>query len=524
MFHKKKQIWCIALAAAAVTAVIAVLLHSSPKGRLSSLSVSDAVYAELKDSRQPSDSELLQGLWLNDRQTFFDRETDTFYYSLIEGEPDRFDPKVTADGTGVRLAVLTAPLDEDFVRSNGTVKLLACSDTSYQEYSLKLTTLPLLNIVTEKEITKNFPVTFTMEFFDNRMNAPVHYSTSIGTIHLRGASSLVYPKQSFKINLKSSIGKTKARDANLLGLRENNEWILYAPYADRDRVRSVFTAAMWKESCAEQNSFEIDNGYEFRYVEVFLNGSYHGIFALGYMPDEVQLQVDSSVGEVMYKNQDWFDYETDADSLEESFKVVDAFDGLSSWVTEDAYQPLRTYISQLQNARSPEELRDTIDWDTFENLYLFTNVTQGFDCARDTRAKNYYITAKRVGDSYKMLYTPWDLDITWGKYFSDYPMRVEENYFFPFGPFRGFPPEEDPDRFAELCDRYHTLRSTSWSDDALMEILDDCEAQVFDSGAYARDKERWPDSDLLEGQTDLSGFKDYVMKRMAYCDDYYAGN
>ena len=192
MFHKKKQILIILLAVIAIGACITVFRHAVPKGSLLSLMVDEDTYTAIKNARTRSDSRFLDGLWLNERQTFFDEGTDTFYYSVVQGEADCYDPSVTADGTGVRLAVLSDPIDEAFVRSNGTVKLLAYNETDYREYSLKLTSLPLLNIVSGKEISKNFPVTFKMEFFDNRADAPVYYSTSIG-IRSRKVCFLYFP-------------------------------------------------------------------------------------------------------------------------------------------------------------------------------------------------------------------------------------------------------------------------------------------------------------------------------------------
>ena len=525
MFQKKKQILQILLGIAAVIVCAGVLLRSSPRGRLHSLQVSEKEYQDLLDTHSLTDADLLQGLWLNEQKTFFDRSAGTFYSSLIEGDDTRFDPLVTADGNGIRLAVCSEPIDADFVKNNGTVRLLAYNNTDCREYALKLTELPMINLVTAKEITKNFPVTFTMEFFDNRADAPVHFSSSIGTIHLRGASSLMYPKQSYKINLRSSTGKTESRDPGLLGMRENSDWILYSPYAEKDCVRNVFSTKLWTESCADHNSFGIENGYDYRYVEVFLNGSYHGLYAFGYMPDDLQLQAEESSGEVIYKNYDSFDYRTESDHLEEKFRIFNAYEGLSSYAAMDEWKPLKDYI-QLLNSHAPiDELWKRTDRGSYVDFCLYMNLIQSYDCAgNDGTVKNFYITAKQRDNGYVMLYTPWDMDLTWGKHFYDYPCDFTENWFFTFGPYGEYPVRENPDLQKELSARYQELRADGWSDAAVDQLIDECEARIFDSGAYARDKERWPESDLVSGQNDLSEFRDYVKKRLAYCDDYYAGN
>ena len=505
----------------AALACAGVLYYSSPKGRLSGLQVSETEYQAILDSRTITDDIFLQGLWLNEQPAFFDESSSTFYSSLIERDDRGFDPSVTIDGSGINLAVCSEPVDSDFIKKNGTIKLLAYNDRVCREYSLKLTTLPMLNIVTEKEITKNVPVTFTMELFDNRADAPVRFSSSIGTIHLRGASSLMYPKQSYRINLKSSIGKTESRDPGLLGMRENSDWILYSPYAEKDCIRNVFSTKLWTASCGSHNSFGIENGYDYRYVEVFLNGAYHGLYAFGFMPDDLQLQAEESSGDLIYKNYDWFDYRTDMDVLDEKFRISNSYEGLSSYARTDEWQPLKEYLQLLKSHAPIEKLWESIDKDSYIDLYLFTSVSQGYDCARDGKVKNFYITAKRKGDGYKMLYTPWDMDLTWGKHFYDYPLDVTKNYSFDFGVYGEYPLSEYPELQKELSARYQELRNGAWSDSEIEKLLSECEERIFDSGAYARDKNRWPESDLVEGQTDLSEFKNYVIQRMAYCDDLY---
>lgn len=80
--------------------------------------------------------------------------------------------------------------------------------------------------------------------------------------------------------------------------------------------------------------------------------------------------------------------------------------------------------------------------------------------------------------------------------------------------------KKDPELFNERCKRYHNLRSDAWSDTSLFELRLMYEAQIFDSGAYARDRECWPESHLEEGRTDPAEFKNDVIQRMASCDRY----
>ena len=89
------------------------------------------------------------------------------------------------------------------------------------------------------------------------------------------------------------------------------------------------------------------------------------------------------------------------------------------------------------------------------------------------------------------------------------------------GPFAAYPPEENEDIAELLRERYRELRESEWSDQAILEILDGFEKDIFDSGAYARDLVRWPESKHIEGDLNLDEFKTYVLNRFHYCDSYY---
>ncbi|MBL7967523.1 MAG: CotH kinase family protein [Prolixibacteraceae bacterium] len=97
-----------------------------------------------------------------------------------------------------------------------------------------------------------------------------NYNGKIG-IEIRGSSSqYFFPKKSYGFETKSS---TLADiDVSLLGLPEENDWVLYAPYTDKTMVRDVMTYTLdaslghWSPRC--------------RYVELFLNGNYQGLYVL----------------------------------------------------------------------------------------------------------------------------------------------------------------------------------------------------------------------------------------------------
>ena len=68
--------------------------------------------------------------------------------------------------------------------------------------------------------------------------------------------------------------------------------------------------------------------------------------------------------------------------------------------------------------------------------------------------------------------------------------------------------------------RYHALRQNGWSETHIDRMLDAYEKDIFDSGAYLRDVEKWPDSSIQEPALKLTLFRNYVHQRLIAMDDF----
>ncbi len=65
-----------------------------------------------------------------------------------------------------------------------------------------------------------------------------HFQGNVG-IEIRGSSSQMFPKKSFGFELHDELGEDM--DFPLLGMPEEEDWILYAPYSDKSLIRNVLT-------------------------------------------------------------------------------------------------------------------------------------------------------------------------------------------------------------------------------------------------------------------------------------------
>lgn len=137
--------------------------------------------------------------------------------------------------------------------------------------------LPIVIINTNGvEIPDEPKITGTMGIVDNgpgnmnnQYDTPNNYDGLIG-IEIRGNSSQMFPKKSYGVETRDSEGEDM--DASLLGMPEESDWVLYAPYSDKSMLRNFITFYMGSKLepyCSRM-----------AYCEVIVNDDYKGVYIL----------------------------------------------------------------------------------------------------------------------------------------------------------------------------------------------------------------------------------------------------
>ena len=139
--------------------------------------------------------------------------------------------------------------------------------------------LPVLRIDAAREIPNEPKVSA-------RLRMP-GYRGRIG-IETRGQSSQTFPKKSFAVELRDAKGED--RKAPLLGMPEDGDWVLYAPYNDKTLMRNVlaYETARWMGRYAART----------RFVQLRLNGRNHGVYVL---MEKLELGDDRVQGEALFE-------------------------------------------------------------------------------------------------------------------------------------------------------------------------------------------------------------------------------
>ena len=508
--------------------------------RFSKLCISEKKYEELIAQRTETEENLLTEMTFHDYPAVYDSIDSCFYYSLPEHDLEAYNPKVGYQGRNrrIKLAVKQAAIDEELIAANEAIEMIAYDDSVYREYIIKCTTLPIVSIHFYEE-PADLDTDITFQLFDNRAGVSKRELSSEGKMRIRGVTTAGYEKKGYKITLLENLKKEEPEEnqQSVLGMRCDGDWMLYAGYNDQEKIRNVFSANLWYESCAENNIFGIKNGMEYRYVETFFNDHYMGLYAIGFPVDELQLELQHAlksdhVSEFLLKKMRWAEnIETDEEYIRtlESYEFQWSEDGDFS---EENRQTAIKYHSLLDNAEKKDNdaLYDCVDIGNAIDVYLFYNLIQGVDNAHEGDTKNLYLAYKAYGEQGRFLITPWDFDLSWGNEYNwaasystgQYTFGSDSNLIMDKNVVHVLL-ENDDEHIKELIEkRYEELRGTSWSEENLMGMLDDYEGQIFDSGAYERESYRWPHAHYVAKEEKLSQFKMYVKERLAVMDAYVA--
>ncbi len=517
-----------------------LIFFREDRPRLSSFFRSDEEIAAFIGDAIPTNDVFLTQVTFNGYALFRDENSSAFYYSLIENDPDAYDPFVRYEGTNkrVKMVLREGEITPEAIEQNRPLRLIASDGKHYREYRLYCTTLPLMNIDSDILLFnwKDKERDMAMTLFDNRAGVRQRLVSMSGLIRLRGNSTMYYPKKGYKITLNQiSLGNhIREYDQPLLGMdsRTDGEWLLYSAYNDQERIRNVFSSNLWFTGNAGANRFGIKNGMEYRYLELFLNGEYRGLYALGYPLDSKQMlpETDSRAVKNIYIFKKIY-WEPEDTPFDETIPVRD-FEtrGKDTLAYEAEARALLAAYDRWIRDGAPESERDQLpveaELSNAIDVWLFVNLIQGMDMVKPSGGFfNMFVTIAETDNGSVLLYTPWDLDMTWGNYW----IEEEANFTVPYM----LSPEDNsfimlrnpanfllPGRAEEIKSRYAELRRTVWSDESIEAMLAGYQARIFDSGAYRRDIERWPDSTSEDPDLKLSLFSEYVRSRLRALDDF----
>lgn len=324
-------------------------------------------------------------------------------------------------------------------------------------------------------------------------------------IEVRGSSSQMFDKKSYGLELRNK--DDEDLDRSLLGMSEDEDWILYGPYSDKTLIRNVL-------------AFKLSNRIgryapRTRFVELFVvdgddqqvERSYVGVYVLMERIKRGTDRVD--VARMRPVSNDSSEYRGGY------IVKIDRLDEGSSYETSD-YGTLFGHVyprtDRLDDAARRYIQRDLSRFEQSLNGDQFDDPNQGYQAHLDVdgfvdylllhelfkNVDSYFLSTflHRNRDGRIAIGPPWDFNLSAGNAAYGGVWQTE-GWMLDRGPqlSSGIPfwwdrLLSDPAFVDKLVQRWSNLRQEELSDEALIEIIDQLTDQLDE--AQQRNFERWP--------------------------------
>ncbi|MBO5698411.1 MAG: CotH kinase family protein [Bacteroidaceae bacterium] len=520
---------------------------------------------------------LVDTLRFNNKDLFYDKTEKCFVVPLPQTirETGIFNMEVSFQAKGADASTYELRLNDTPINAEGCIvlddfdasvkhTLSICKDgEAVSTASVRFT---YLNLVEVNYPSCNGSYYITGSLRVTQPNILGYDSLYVADFKYRGASAQSYSKKSYAIKMREADGIT-SKDVEFLGLRSDNNWILDAMAVDPSCMRNRVSTDLWNDFATaphykrDGREKKARHGTRGEFAEVYLNGTFHGIYCLTEKMDRKQLKLkkletfeDGShiIHGSLYKSSQW------------SYEV------LMGHNQGDEYFPMLPPRAYDNNAREetwanyeikyPDYEEEPIDWgplwnainlvaasDDFEfqnQLTMFFDMPNVVDyflfiellLATDNHGKNmfFYNYDQRANKDYNVIgFAPWDLDGTWGRRwdgskticspdqdFTTFLWAYEHGTLTLYHRLQNMEYMMWHDRLAK---RYAELRQTHFDEAALQARFEHYGNLFIESGADLREEKRWAGTNVKRYgiAKDVQYIKEWISQRLAFLDEQY---
>lgn len=404
-----------------------------------------------------------------------------------------------------------------------TYYLFIYSDKFYQKIPIKITNVPVINIV-YYDIPKRFDYQDKIDFVDlddssvvekeySNVGAQIMYKNydnifndnSSATISLRGVSSLIYDKKPYKLKFDKKISIMDIKDDVVA---------LDALMTDRSKIRNLLSSNLW--NIINDNQF-INNDMYGYFFELFINGDYVGLYSLKNKVNSDVTAISNKgvlLKSIAHSRNDYID-----NLLNSNFTIDNDGYFLNYQVKKYNDSSLYSIIEKLKDYYSDnsyESIYNNFDFNNYINYLLFVSLISG----SDNLSYNRYLSLQNSNS--KILITPWDMDLTWGLNWSDdadlhsvFSMESSSDINWMN---ENITKNMDSKTLSLMKQRYWELRKNVITMDTINGYLDSYKELLVNSGAAKRDSERWYEYDV---EFEIEQIREWARRRIEFLDEYF---
>ena len=468
---------------------------------------------EIEDTHALSGTPLLRELVWRDAPLARREDTGAFYCPLGldagEGWPE-LRLYLTQDGVSCCFADdYSWDACADAVRDGTAYRLLVWTRDEYCYQEIVFTGLPTLSVrVADPEIGEADVPAETV------ISAPEGTLSHHARIHRRGASTMLATqvKRGYRIEFTRTADGRKKRAVEVPGFGREDAVILLPMFHDDTRIRDRLGWEIWNSLAPEGEPF---GARRLQYCEFFLNGDYQGIYLM-MTPFNVAAELSRAgaprpLEDSVYRTAA-LNFSRGRTYFEHPLRMNAGYELYYSPSGADPFAALMPYVSLIcekDDGAFTEAFVREVDMDSLLRLDLFVQAGG----MTDNVFNNLYIWADHSAGRLAYRFAPWDLDMTWGLKKEDIGEEYENWMYFPLAD-RALNLDAGGLR-ARLRDAWQSMRAGPFAPENVQRLVEQCQRELNESGAMARDAERWQlDTYTADGQEIL----DFYALRVALVD------
>jgi hypothetical protein len=395
------------------------------------------------------------------------------------------------------------------------------ADSSKISYGLEFTTLPLIHI---EHKYGSIPEDEDMITKLTIVSPGEHKTfTEFCVLSTRGLTSLIKPKKSFNLQFVHYNHSNIKKNVELLGMNNDDDWILDAAYTDISMMRNRVSFDVWGDIQTDGINQGLSLLYaapEGVFTEVFINNSYVGVYCLNERLDPKNIgfnKLPSTFMPCLYKSENWSPATTYS-GLPDTTRMFKNWAGWEQKLPDpdqhSFWKPLYDFVAFVYQAPEndfADSIASYLNIDQAIDFYLFINLIQGYDNA----GKNLFLAKRDKGQPFYLI--PWDMDATWGRDWEGEALVGNEITFNLYKRIMA----ADPDNFNQkMAVRWFQLRKSVLQTSVFMQHFRNYSEHLIVSGAENRERERWPES-VIELSLEIEYINSWAEKRLQQLDEYF---
>lgn len=360
-------------------------------------------------------------------------------------------------------------------------------------------------------------------------------------IERRGESSSGFKKKSYSFELQNDDGTNN--NVSILGLPEENDFVLYGPYSDKTLMKNVLSYELFRRTGRWAPRT--------RYIEVILNGDYRGVYVLTekLKRDENRVDIDKltsddsspediSGGYILRRDktaksdeEEWWTSPVDQPYHERMW--YEYYDPKYKDLTEDQANYIKNWMEEFDNVMSGNEFnapetgyKKYIKTKSFIDMMFLNEISKGID---NYMFSTYFYKENDANGGQLVAGPPWDYNLGYGNVNYGEDWNAAETYGWGFlQGSRTYWFErlmEDEEYKNKVYCRWTKFRETIYSNEIVEGIIDSCVTVLGDAvnrnfekfpilGEYFWPVLYWPDT--YEEEVDL--LKTWLFDRLEWMD------